>query len=78
MGTNDAQIHYKMSACYGVNLLVGGKNHKDSNLYKEMGWWKSPDASRLQKKVGEMETENDAQDQTRSNLRSSTSQQSLQ
>lgn len=43
MGTNDAQINYKMSECYGVNLLVGGKSRKDSNLHKEMGWWKSPD-----------------------------------
>lgn len=43
MGTNDAQINYKMSACYGVNLLVGGKSHKDSHLCKEMGWRKSPE-----------------------------------
>lgn len=43
MGTNDAQINYKMSVCDGVNLLVGGKSHKDSHLRKEMGWRKSPE-----------------------------------
>lgn len=43
MGTNDAQINYKMSECDGVNLLVGGKSHKDSHLHKEMGWRKSPE-----------------------------------
>lgn len=52
MGTNDAQINYKMSACYGVNLLVGGKSHKDSHLQEEMGWRKSQRAaSRLHRKV---------------------------
>lgn len=43
MGPNDAQINWKMSACSGVNLLVGGESHKDSHLREEMGWWKSPE-----------------------------------
>lgn len=45
MWTNDAQINYKMSACYGVNLLILGKSHKDKHLYTDMS---SPGVSKPQ------------------------------
>lgn len=36
MGTNDAQISYKMSACYGVNLPACAKAIK-MNIFAQNG-----------------------------------------
>lgn len=52
MWTNDAQIHYKMSASYGVNLLILAKAIK-INIFAHKWAGVNPQrtASQLHKKV---------------------------
>lgn len=52
MWTNDAQINYKMSACYGVNLLILAKAIK-INIFRQKWAHENPQrtASQLHKKV---------------------------